>query len=166
MHGGGPRRPARAEVVGSLLRPAALRRAVEGFYAPGHSAVLDAERSQDRAALTELEDGAIREAVERQIECGLDVVSDGEFRRWMFLNSFYDAVEGFRTDNVVNFRNAQGDEVPLRVHEIVDRLRSVDSPAAREAAFMTTIAEGYPFKVTFPAPSLFGHPLSYKPGVT
>ena len=27
----------------------------------------------------------------RQIEIGLDVVSDGEFRRWMFVNSFYDA---------------------------------------------------------------------------
>src|ERR671938_1439956 len=112
------RRPARAEVVGSLLRPASLRRAVERFYAPGHSAVLEAERAQDRAALTQLEDEAIREAVRRQIECGLDVVTDGEFRRWMFMNSFYDAVEGFRTDNVVHFRNASGEDVPLSVHEI------------------------------------------------
>jgi len=85
-----------------------LRRAVEGFYAPGHSAVLDDERSQDRGWLTELENRAIREVVERQVDCGLDVVSDGELRRWMFLNSFYDAVEGFRTDNVVTFRNDQG----------------------------------------------------------
>ena len=110
---------------------------MEGFYAPGHSAVLDEERSRDRASLTELENRAIREVVERQIECGLDVVSDGEFRRWMFLNSFYDAVEGFRTDNVVTFRNDQGRPVELAVHEIVDRLRPVDSPAAREAAFMS-----------------------------
>jgi 5-methyltetrahydropteroyltriglutamate--homocysteine methyltransferase len=161
-----PRRPARAEVVGSLLRPAALRHAVDDFYTEGHSAVLADERRKDRTTLRAMEDEAIRDAVRRQVDLGLDVVSDGEFRRWMFLNSFYDAVEGFRTDNLVNFRNAQGDEVPLRVHEIVDRLRSVDSPAAREAAFMTTIAEGYPFKVTFPAPSLFGHPFSYKPGVT
>src|SRR5213592_99272 len=108
MQEGGPRRPARAVVVGSLLRPGPLRSAVEGFYAPGHSAVLDEERAKDSAALTELEDGAIREVVERQIECGLDVVSDGEFRRWMFMNSFYDAVEGFRTDNIVTFQNDQG----------------------------------------------------------
>jgi 5-methyltetrahydropteroyltriglutamate--homocysteine methyltransferase len=161
-----PRRPARAEVVGSLLRPQALREAVEGFYEPGHSAILAEERSKDRIALRELEDSAIREAVRRQIDLGLDVVTDGELRRWMFLNSFYDAVEGFRTDNVVNFRNARGEDVPLRVHEIVERLRPVDSPAAREAAFMTEIADGHPFKVTFPAPSLFGHPFSYKPGVT
>ena len=89
-----PRRPAHAEVVGSLLRPPALREAVEGFYERGHSAVLAEERSKDRTALRELEDSAIREAVRRQIDLGLDVVTDGEFRRWMFLNSFYDAVEG------------------------------------------------------------------------
>jgi 5-methyltetrahydropteroyltriglutamate--homocysteine methyltransferase len=160
------RTPARAEVVGSLLRPPSLRREVEGFYAEGHSAVLANEREKDRTGLRALEDQAIRDVVRRQVELGLDVVTDGEFRRWMFLNSFYDAVEGFRTDNVVNFRNARGEEVPLRVHEIVERLRSVDSPAAREAAFMGAVVDGFPFKVTFPAPSLFGHPFSYKPGVT
>ena len=160
------RAPARAEVVGSLLRPPSLRRAMEGFYAEGHSAVLADERAKDRSPLRALEDEAIRDAVGRQIDLGLDVVSDGEFRRWMFLNSFYDAVEGFRTDNVVNFRNARGEDVPLRVHEIVERLRPVDSPAAREVAFMSAVADGYPFKVTFPAPSLFGHPFSYKAGVT
>ncbi len=165
MEGRPPRHPARAEVVGSLLRPPALRSAVEGFYAPGHSAVMDEERAQDRASLRELEDRAIREAVDRQIACGLDVVTDGEFRRWMFLNSFYDAVEGFRTDNVVTFRNDDGRAVELAVHEIVDRLRPVDSPAAREAAFMAA-ATRHPFKVTFPAASIFGHPFSYKRGIT
>ena len=160
------RSPARAEVVGSLLRPRRLKAAVEAFYAEGHSAALAEERAKDRAALTALEDEAIREAAGRQIDLGLDVITDGEFRRWMFLNSFYDAVEGFRTDNVVHFRNARGEDVPLRVHEIVERLRPVDSPAAREAAFMAEISGGHPFKVTFPAPSIFGHPFSYKPGVT
>ena len=161
-----PRRPARAEVVGSLLRPALLRRAIDSFYELGHSAILADERAKDRKALEAEEDSAIRDALRRQIDLGLDVVTDGEFRRWMFLNSFYDAVEGFRTDNVVNFRNARGEDVPLRVHEIVDRLRPVDSPAAREAAFMAEHAGGRPFKVTFPAPSIFGHPFSFKPGIT
>jgi 5-methyltetrahydropteroyltriglutamate--homocysteine methyltransferase len=66
----------------------------------------------------------------------------------------------------VHFRNARGEDVPLAVHEIVDRLAPVDSPAAREAAFMTEVAGEHPFKVTFPAPSIFGHPFSYKPGIT
>lgn len=59
-----PRRPARAEVVGSLLRPPALRQAVESFYEEGHSAVLPEERAKDRRELTHIEDEAIREAVQ------------------------------------------------------------------------------------------------------
>ena len=154
------RRPARAETVGSLLRPPALRAAMEAFYAPGHSAVLDEERARDRTELSALEDESIRDAVTRQIDAGLDVVTDGEFRRWMFMNSFYDAVEGVRTGKTVTFRNDRGEDVPLNIHEIVARLRPVDSPAAREAAFMTEIVGEMPFKVTFPAASIFTHPLT------
>jgi 5-methyltetrahydropteroyltriglutamate--homocysteine methyltransferase len=155
-----PRRPARAETVGSLLRPPALRAAIDAFYEPGHSAVLAEERVRDRSALTAIEDEAIRVAVRRQIDCGLDVVTDGEFRRWMFMNSFYDAVDGVRTGKPVAFRNDRGEDVRLNVHEIVGRLAPVDAPGAREAAFMLEAADGYPFKVTFPSPSLFGHPLT------
>jgi methionine synthase II (cobalamin-independent) len=155
-----PRRPARAETVGSLLRPNMLREAIDRFYAPGHSAVLEDERAKDRSGLLELEDEAIRSSVQRQIDCGLDVVTDGEFRRWMFMNSFYDAVDGVRTGKSVAFRNDRGDDVRLNIHEIVGRLAQIDSPGAREAAFMADASGGYPFKVTFPAPSIFGHPLT------
>ena len=54
---------------------------MEAFYVDGHSAVLDEERDRDRSELRALEDEAIREAVPRQIDLGLDVVTDGEFRR-------------------------------------------------------------------------------------
>jgi 5-methyltetrahydropteroyltriglutamate--homocysteine methyltransferase len=154
-----PRVPARAETVGSLLRPFPLKRAVEAFYSPGHSALHAEERASDRTALRELEDDAIREAVRRQIACGLDVVTDGEFRRWMFMNSFYDAVTGVRTGKAVLFRSDRG-AVELNVHEIVGRLRPIDSPGALEAAFMADAAGGHPFKVTFPAASIFAHPLT------
>jgi len=154
------RRPARAETVGSLLRPPPLKTAMDAFYAPGHSAALDEERAKDRRSLRKLEDDAIRDAVRRQIDCGLDVVTDGELRRWMFMNSFFDAVSGIRTSKTIAFRNERGDDVELNIHEIVDRLRPVDSPGAREAAFMAGITDGYPFKVTFPAASLFAHPLT------
>ncbi|HEV2952378.1 MAG TPA: cobalamin-independent methionine synthase II family protein [Actinomycetota bacterium] len=154
------RKPARAETVGSLLRPPRLRSAIDAFYAPGHSAVLDEERAKDRSALRALEDEAIRAVVQRQVDAGLDVLSDGELRRWMFMNSFYDAVEGVRTDKTVRFHKSGGGEVELRVHEIVDRLRPVDSPAAREATFLAEVTGPQPFKVTFPAASIFGHPLT------
>jgi 5-methyltetrahydropteroyltriglutamate--homocysteine methyltransferase len=155
-----PRRPARAEVVGSLLRPPLLRQSIDAFYEGGHSAVLTEERAKDRTALRELEDAAIRDVVRRQIDIGLDVVTDGEFRRWMFMNSFYDAVSGVRTGRSVTFRNDRGEGVELAVHEIVAPLEQVDSPAAREAAFMVEATGGYPFKVTFPAPSIFLHPFT------
>jgi 5-methyltetrahydropteroyltriglutamate--homocysteine methyltransferase len=121
---------------------------------------LTEEREKDRTALRELEDAAIRDVVRRQIDIGLDVVTDGEFRRWMFMNSFYDAVSGVRTGKSVTFRNDRGEGVELAVHEIVAPLVQVDSPAAREAAFMVEATGGYPFKVTFPAPSIFLHPFT------
>jgi 5-methyltetrahydropteroyltriglutamate--homocysteine methyltransferase len=157
---GRPRSPVRAETVGSLLRPPELRAAIEAFYAPGHSAALDEERAKDRAALTAIEDDAIRRAVQRQRDCGLDVVTDGEFRRWMFMNSFYDAVAGVRTDKTVTFRNDRDEDVELAVHEIVAPLEKVDSPAAREAAFVAEVAGDVPCKVTFPAASIFAHPFT------
>jgi 5-methyltetrahydropteroyltriglutamate--homocysteine methyltransferase len=123
--------------------------------------MLEEERTKDRSELRALEDDAIFAAVQRQIDCGLDVVTDGEFRRWMYLNSFYDAVEGVRTGKMIDgFRNARGETMRLNVHEIVGRLRSIDSPAAREAAFMSEASGGHPFKVTLPAASLFTHPLT------
>lgn len=133
---------------------------MEAFYAPGHSSLLDEERAKDRSELRALEDEAIRGAVKRQIDCGLDVVTDGELRRWMFMNSFYDAVEGVRTGKTVTFRNDRGEDVQLNIHEIVGRLRPIDSPAAREAAFMSETSGGHPFKVTFPAASIFTHPFT------
>jgi 5-methyltetrahydropteroyltriglutamate--homocysteine methyltransferase len=145
-----PRRPARAEVVGSLLRPPELRAAVETRSDPAH--------------LGAVADAAIERVVLRQIEIGLDVVSDGEFRRWMFLNSFYDAVEGIATDrSAIEFTNERGETVVLTVPSIETRLRKVESPAAREAAFMARLTDR-PFKVTFPAASIFVHPFGVSAG--
>jgi 5-methyltetrahydropteroyltriglutamate--homocysteine methyltransferase len=145
-----PRRPARAEVVGSLLRPPELLAAVEKRSDPAH--------------LGSVADAAIERVVQRQVDIGLDVISDGEFRRWMFLNSFYDAVEGIATDrSEVEFTNELDETVVLTVPSIEERLRRVDSPAAREAAFMQRLTD-HPFKVTFPAASIFAHPFGVSPG--
>jgi 5-methyltetrahydropteroyltriglutamate--homocysteine methyltransferase len=135
---------------------------MEEAYAPGHHALLAEERRRDLSTLRAAEDEAIREAVRRQIELGLDIVSDGEFRRWMFTNSFYDAVEGVSTDNEIEFTNARGEPVVLAIHTIRERLRKVDSPAAREAAFIAAVTD-HPFKVTLPAASLFTHPFGVTP---
>jgi len=75
----------RTDVVGSLLRPAAVIEARKKFDA-GEIA---------EAALHKVEDDAVRDAVKLQESVGLDVVSDGEIRRLNFQDSFGAAVEGY-----------------------------------------------------------------------
>jgi 5-methyltetrahydropteroyltriglutamate--homocysteine methyltransferase len=75
----------RTDVVGSLLRPARLKEA----YADRDRDIISAEQ------LRRIEDDAIREAVRVQEEIGLDVVTDGEYRRLNFQDSFAASVTGF-----------------------------------------------------------------------
>lgn len=151
-----PRHPARAEVVGSLLRPQRLLEAAAELYEPGHTAVFAQERAKDRSALDAIVEQEVRAAVARQADLGLDVVTDGEFGRLAFTNSFYDAIEGIEPSPVpVRFRKADGEKVVFAgVPRITGRLRKVDSPLAREAALLRAITDR-PFKVTLPAASWF-----------
>src|SRR5262245_51412730 len=73
--------PFRAEHIGSLLRPPELLRAREQ-HAAG---------KLDRAGLRAIEDEAIRGVVRLQEELGLQVVTDGEFRRGTYSDSFTSA---------------------------------------------------------------------------
>src|SRR3984893_14469649 len=75
----------RTDVVGSLLRPDAVKQARIAFD-DGKIAA---------AALRAIEDDAVREAVRLQEAAGLDVVSDGEMRRLNFQDSFGASVEGY-----------------------------------------------------------------------
>ncbi|MPZ39189.1 MAG: methionine synthase [Rhizobiales bacterium] len=75
----------RTDVVGSLLRPQALREERACF----DEGKLSAEEMRAR------EDKAIRDAVHLQEGVGLDVITDGEMRRLNFQDSFGEAVEGF-----------------------------------------------------------------------
>ena len=75
----------RTDVVGSLLRPNHLKQAY-------------AEREQKKINdddLRRIEDEAIQEAVRLQEEAGLDVITDGEYRRLNFQDSFAASVSGF-----------------------------------------------------------------------
>jgi 5-methyltetrahydropteroyltriglutamate--homocysteine methyltransferase len=153
--------------VGSLLRPTELYAEIERVYAPQHTALLAEEREQDLSHLHELEDACIRSAVERQLDIGLEVVTDGEFRRFMFTGSFYDSVDGLQVGgDGVPFFDADGNELRYQGLPIVNsRLRKIDSPAVRETEFLRSITDAR-FKVTFPCGSFFELPFVYKNGVT
>jgi 5-methyltetrahydropteroyltriglutamate--homocysteine methyltransferase len=146
-----PRQPARAEVVGSLLRPQRLLEA----------------RAAGGAAVEGIVDDEVRTAVGRQVDLGLDVVTDGEFGRAAFTHSFYDAIEGIEPSPVpVRFRNAAGDKVLYNgVPRICGRLRKVDNPLVRDTNRLRSITDR-PFKVTLPAASWFLPTAFYEKGIT
>jgi 5-methyltetrahydropteroyltriglutamate--homocysteine methyltransferase len=162
-----PRPIPRAETVGSLLRPPALRAAIDHVYDPGHTALLPEERQKDLTHLHKLEDAAIQDAVRRQIEAGLDVITDGELRRYMFTNSFYDAVGGLEpSPSTITFVDDRGDRIQFAGPPMIrDRLQKIDNPAVREVTFLRSITD-FPFKVTFPAASWFTFPFWWRPGIT
>ena len=76
--------PFRADQVGSLLRPPALKAAREQ-HAKG-------EISQQ--ALTEVEDRLIRDAVKKEEATGILAITDGDFRRASWSGDFLTAIEG------------------------------------------------------------------------
>jgi 5-methyltetrahydropteroyltriglutamate--homocysteine methyltransferase len=145
----------RAEQVGSLLRPAELLDAREA-QAAGR---LTAE------ALRAAEDRAIEEALRRQREIGLDILSDGEMRRGSWLTDMADAVEGFTESHVLlEWRGPGGATEATTARVAGAKLHKKRHLAADEMPFLKTHAEG-PFKITLPAPSNF-MVASYKPGIS
>jgi 5-methyltetrahydropteroyltriglutamate--homocysteine methyltransferase len=76
---------AHTDVVGSLLRPVALRKARDDWVAGRLS----------HAQFKSIEDRAVDEAVSLQEAAGLDIVTDGEMRRLSFQSQMTEAVDGF-----------------------------------------------------------------------
>src|SRR3712207_9322119 len=81
---------ARADVVGSLLRPPGLLEARE-LYAAGEISAAEFKR---------VEDGAVDWAIALQERAGLPVVTDGEMRRESFQSQLVEAVEGVREHTI------------------------------------------------------------------
>jgi 5-methyltetrahydropteroyltriglutamate--homocysteine methyltransferase len=149
------RKPARAEVVGSLIRPRRLQSLLSELHpdaAREHRSPVPEERVET-PELHELQDEAIRAVVQRQIDLGLDVLTDGEFRRFAFDTAFWDAVTGLAAEPTAQiYRNSAGDAAEWRAFRIESRLEQVASPGAREAAFLSSLTD-HPFKITFPSGS-------------
>jgi 5-methyltetrahydropteroyltriglutamate--homocysteine methyltransferase len=145
----------RAEQVGSLLRPRELLEARKAFSA-GQTGI---------ASLRAAEDRAIEEALRRQREIGLDILSDGEMRRGSWLTDMAEAVSGFVEDRVMLEWKGPGGAVEATTARVAGtKLEKARHLTAYEVPFLKQMAGG-PFKVTLPAPSNFMF-ASYKPGVT
>src|SRR5438445_5486006 len=141
--------PFRADQVGSLIRPKALREA--------RQAHLDEKLSG--ADLREIEDRCIRDVIALQERVGLEAITDGEFRRTSFREVLFDNVDGFSKERVeTDFAFSYADGSTRRatpVPKVVAPLRRRGAMAAADFGFLKSHT-GRTAKAMLPAPS-FAH---------
>ncbi|UJW32727.1 5-methyltetrahydropteroyltriglutamate--homocysteine S-methyltransferase [Saccharothrix sp. AJ9571] len=141
--------PFRADHVGSLLRPPALRTARE-------------RRAKNEITAVELrtvEDEAIREVVELQRSAGLRSATDGEFRRGSWHMDFIYRLRGIgKSDEQlhVTFHNEQGDlEFSPSAFRVNDRIGLNEVVFADDFTYLkSTVDESVTPKQTIPSPSM------------
>jgi 5-methyltetrahydropteroyltriglutamate--homocysteine methyltransferase len=144
----------RAEQVGSLLRPPELLLARAAFR----------EGRLKPEELRAVEDSAIAEAVGKQREIGLDILTDGEMRRGSWLTDMADAVEGFVSEKVMlDWKGPGAGAEASTANAVGGKLRKVRKLTTHEQSFLKE--SGALYKITLPAPSNF-IVASYKPGIT
>ena len=137
------RAPFRADHIGSLLRPRALRDAFRQ-HAEGHM--------QDDAFRT-AQDSAIRDVVRLQEDCGLNVVTDGEFRRTSYWEKFVRLTHGLTVrEAVFAFHDAHGHEREFTAPYVEDKVRRASPITLDEFGFVSGLTK-LAVKVTVPAPS-------------
>jgi 5-methyltetrahydropteroyltriglutamate--homocysteine methyltransferase len=117
-----------SEVVGSLLRPPELADARHRHEAGTLSA----------AELKRIEDRAIDDALALQAEAGIDVVTDGEFRRYAFFGHLAEALDGFdrRGGWAIPFRDESGSEIIQTRPVVTDKLRWRRSMCGEEWVYL------------------------------
>ncbi len=146
---------ARADVVGSLLRPGELLDARDAYRAGRMSS----------AEFKRIEDRAVDAAVALQEAAGLEVVTDGEMRRLSFQSQLPEAVEGFGEWDLDAFLWGEwygdagvGDVQrprPARLG-VTGKLRRIRHLAAEEFTYLRARTVRIP-KVTLPSPSLWAN---------
>jgi methionine synthase II (cobalamin-independent) len=135
--------PFRADHVGSLLRPQVLRQAFRRYAA---KEINDGEFAR-------LQDQCIRDVVALQQEVGLQVVTDGEFRRGSYWGRFVERTAGFEIKPAsFKFRNDQGHEVEFTAPYAKARIKRMQPLALDEYEFLRGITS-LTAKITLPAPS-------------
>jgi len=121
----------RNDVVGSLLRPANLKEARRRY---------DAGQISLRE-LRDIEDQSISEAVKLQEEIGLSVVTDGEYRRLNFQDSFGESVAGYDAGkpSLDFYEQRVAGSSPLRRWEIPDHGEQKGTAVAQRRPVATKI---------------------------
>lgn len=139
-----PPPPFRADVVGSFLRPERLKAARADFSA----GVID------QAALTAIEDDEIRRVVAKQAEAGLELATDGEFRRSWWHFDFFGMLEGVSVvelDHGIQFQGVATKPLGVRVDGPIRF--PADHPMLEHYRFLAETTSVTP-KMTIPSPTV------------
>ena len=148
----------RIDHIGSLVRPAKLKEVFARF-----------DRGQaDKEELAQAQDRAIDDVIAQQENHGYPVVTDGEFRRHSFQESFSECVSGFDVPKNINlyYEKRELNESPLERAEqnfeeagpaiitrrgAVERLKAVRNLPMEEFRYAQSVAK-VPAKVTILGP--------------
>ena len=135
--------PFRADQVGSFLRPPALKEARAKH-----------EKGEITAAqLKEVEDREIRNVIKKQEETGLQLATDGEFRRAWWHYDFFgmlDGMELYELDHGIQFQGVQTKAQGIRV---TGKLGFSNHPMLEHFRFLKANTRVVP-KMTIPSPSV------------
>src|SRR6202048_5229817 len=148
----------RADHVGSLLRPAEVLQAREDFN----------QHRISTAQLKEIEDRAVLAVLDLQRQVGIDVLTDGEYRRHDWVGDFTSSVDGYVTAGPpIRFEwklpesvAATGEgsmrqaiaEMPQQAGRVIgERLRLRHRLTEHEGPFLKQHANGAVFNGTMPA---------------
>src|SRR5881275_2210419 len=128
-----------SEVVGSLLRPTYLVEARKQFEAGQMSA----------AEFKVVEDRAVNEAIALQETTGIDVITDGELRRYAFYGHLVESLDGFDKYGgwAIPFRDETGEELVLKRPVVVEKLSWRRSMCSEEWVYFRS-RTSHPGKVT------------------
>ncbi|MDI2586331.1 5-methyltetrahydropteroyltriglutamate--homocysteine S-methyltransferase [Psychrobacillus sp. NEAU-3TGS] len=142
--------PFRADHVGSLLRPENLLQARKDFKAG----------TIRREQLKEIETKEIKRIVDKQLEVGLELVTDGEFRRdWWHLDflEHLNGFEGYVPEKGYQFDGLETDKYEVR--NIGKISFNPDHPFIQDFIEFNKIVDGRAVaKQTIPSPNQLFHP--------
>ena len=134
----------RAEVVGSMLRPSYLMEARAAFEA-GQMPVQRFKRIEDRA---------VDQVIATQEGSGVEVVTDGEMRRFLFMGPITETVSGIEfipDGTVMPWATPEGETEWTAPAAVTQKLQKKRSMVCEEYSYARARAR-LPLKVTVPSP--------------
>jgi 5-methyltetrahydropteroyltriglutamate--homocysteine methyltransferase len=132
-----------SDVIGSLLRPRYLQQARDAFAA-GQLPAPDFKRIEDRA---------VDQAIAMQEGIGLDVITDGELRRFSFLDQLVGELDGVELMDAapIHFKNATEDWIWHNPFTVTGKISQKRKLTIEEFAYNRARATKR-VKVTLPSP--------------